>query len=360
MGNARFLYNNLITDADMITVSSLRTGIVTAAKKNGTGSAVITASGSYSGAEDLEYIVEIDSIAGGAEVGQATFKWSDGGGSWDASGVATSAINVTLNNGVQVLWTTGAGADFVVGDKWYFKGINLFNASKMIDVDRDTKYRSSALESPNTITIDFGENQEITALIIFDHNFTSSATLLLEADDASSFDSDGGSAQFSEAVTWVSEKILHYLSTATTRRYWRLSVTDIGNLDGFIEIGEFFLGTYMEPSKNFCAEYEKSITLLHAANINPYGKKMKRFFNAQRVFEYPYLGMSPADVTLFEAMISAVSDRAAGTLDSFFFNDDSAETGNIWLVDIEELPETHMVRDYLSIAMRMTEVVKSV
>jgi len=147
MGNARFIYENKITSESMLSVSSLKPGIVTAAKKEGTGSATMTPSGNFTGETDLEYIVEIDSIGGGAEVGQATFKWTDGGGTWNATGVLTSAVAIELNNDAMIAFTTGAGADFVVGDKWYFKGINMFNASKMIDLDRDHVYRSRNLDS---------------------------------------------------------------------------------------------------------------------------------------------------------------------------------------------------------------------
>ena len=133
----RFLYNNLISES-MFTVSSVRTGLVSNALKDGSGSATITTAGNYSGTTDLEYLVQIDSIAGGAEVGQATFKWSDGGGSFDASGVTTDSSPITLNNGVTIAFTSGTGADFVVGDKWYFKGINNFSAGKMVDLNRDT------------------------------------------------------------------------------------------------------------------------------------------------------------------------------------------------------------------------------
>jgi len=147
MSKARFLYDNLITDEDMLAVSSLRSGIVTTAKKDGTGSAVITTSGSYSGSTDKEIIAEIDSIAGGAEVGQATFRWSNGGGTWNATGVTTSSTNILLADGIYIKWVSGSGADFVVGDAWYFKGINLFNPGKMINYDRDSVYRSAALDS---------------------------------------------------------------------------------------------------------------------------------------------------------------------------------------------------------------------
>ena len=116
MGDHRFLYDNLIASELMISVSSLRNGIVTAAKKEGTGSAIITTSGNFSGSIDAEYIVEIDSIAGGAEVGQATFRWSDGGAAWNGSGILTAALATLLNKGTYVAFTTGAGADFVVGD----------------------------------------------------------------------------------------------------------------------------------------------------------------------------------------------------------------------------------------------------
>jgi len=143
----RFLYDNLITDASMITVSSLRKGIVTSAVKSGTGSATLTVYGDFTGSEDLEYTIEIDSVAGGVSVGEATFKWSDGGGSWDATSVTTPSVATELNNGVYVYFTAGSGDDFALGDKWYFKAINLFNAEKMLDGDRDSVYRSIGLDT---------------------------------------------------------------------------------------------------------------------------------------------------------------------------------------------------------------------
>ena len=147
MPNPRFIYDNLISSESMISVSSLRGGMVTGAKKEGTGSAVITVAGAFTGPIDLEYIIEIDGIGGGTEVGQATFKWSDGGGIWNATLVTTPAIATALNYGITILFTGGAGADFALADRWYFKGINLFNAAKTIDRDRDTSYRSSGLDS---------------------------------------------------------------------------------------------------------------------------------------------------------------------------------------------------------------------
>lgn len=361
MGKARFLYNNLITAETMITVSSLRAGVVTSALKAGTGSAVLNPSGNYSGAVDLEYIIEIDSIAGGAEVGQATFKWSDGGGIWDATGVLTSAVNILLNNGVYINWTTGSGADFVVGDKWYLKGINLFNAGKMIDLDRDHLYRSADLGAPNTITVDLGSAQEVKVLVIYDHNFTSAATITLEADAAATFDSGaGGNPQFSEAITWNDEKIVHYLSAATTKRYWRLKVTDAANSDLYIEIGELFLGSYLELSKNYVQGFSEETAFLVEANRTPYGVEKSRFYNFQLMFAVDFQVMPAADITSMKALISAIANKDTGVFKPFWFNKSSGTPNESWLVKIASLPVYHQTRGFYEMPLQLTEVLRSV
>ena len=361
MAIARFLYNNLITSETMITVSSLRTGLVTAALKEGTGSATLNPSGSFSGATDLEYTIEIDSVAGGAEIGQATFRWSDGSGGWNASGVLTSAVNITLNNGVQINWTAGAGADFVIADTWYLKGVNLFNAGKMIDLDRDHRYRSWVLEAPNTITIDLATAQEVKAFILYDHNLSSTATITLQGDAAATFDSDGGNPQFTEAVTWGLDKILHYLSTATTKRYWRIRINDVaGNADGFIEIGELFLGSYIELSRNYAIGFRRTKDLIVTSNRTPYGVGRDHFYNVATNFDINFRVMLAADITLLEAMITAITDRSAGTYDPFWFDEDPDEADKIWMMKIKSLPTSHRGRTWYDMGMKMEEVLRSV
>ncbi len=362
MAKARFLYNNLITSETMLSVSSLRSGIVTSAKKEGTGSAIITPSGAFSGAIDLEYIVEIDSIAAGAEVGQATFRWSDGGGTWDGSGITTLATNILLNNGVYVKWTTVSGADFVVGDRWYFKGINLFNAGKMIDFNRDHSYRSAALGDPNTITITLDAEHAADTLIIFDHNLTSAATITLWGDDAATFDSGpGATPQLAETITWTDNQILHYLTTVDrTKRYWQLRITNAANPDSYIDIGELFLGSYMELSRNYTPGFQKGISLLSDSNKTPYGVRKNRFYNKQRQFVFDFKMITLADLVLLEGMVDGIANRDAGTLKPFFFNDDSSITANTWLINLDELPETHVVKDWYRTTIKGSETMRSV
>lgn len=356
MGNGRFLYNNLITDESMLAVSSLRSGVVTSALKAGAGSAVLNPSGAYSGSVDKEFIVEIDSIAAGAEVGSATFKWSDGGGSWNATGITTLATNILLNNGVYVNFTSGSGADFVVGDKWYFKGINFFNVGKMLDLDRDSRYRSAALGSPNTITIDLGSPQEIKSLILYDHNLTSGATIVLKGNTSDAW----GAPAFSEAITWSDKHILHYLSAAQTYRYWQIQITDAANPDGFVEIGELFLGSYLELSENYVTGFEQTINLLVDSNVTPYGVERDRFYNEQSTFQFSYNLMPAADVTSMKALIAAIASRATGMFKPFWLNRDSAAPDESWMVKPRALPIKHRMFAYYDMPLEFIEVVKSV
>jgi len=349
------MYDNLLNDADMLTISSLKTGTVTTALKNGTGSAVITTEGDFSGTEDLEYTIEIDSVAGGKEVGQATFKWTDGQGSWNATGVTTSSSPITLNNGVNVSWASGTGDDFELEDTWYFKAVNLYNGERLLDWDRDSRYRSSALESPNTITIDLVSSQEIKALVIYDHNFTSNATITLKGHTSDSW----GSPDFSEAVTWASDKILHYLSSATTKRYWRLEVTDAGNSDNYIEIGELFIGSYFEPAETFQFRTgARDIKSIIKQNKTAFGVAKKRFFNFQRDFKYKLNHIS--DIDSYIDMIETIIDRSDGSITPVYFNEDETSLSDFWMVELESLPYKLTTNNLQSSKLRMLEVVSSV
>jgi hypothetical protein len=355
----RFLYNNLITTETMFAVSSLRQGIITSAIKEGTGSAELNPSGYFTGAVDKEFIVEIDSISGGAEVGQATFKWSDGGGSWNATGVTTAASGLSLGSGASIGFSSGSGNDFVLGDKWYFKGINLFNAGKMIDYTRDNRYRSAALGSPNTIDAYLASAQEVKAIVIYDHNFTDAATLSIEGDSAPTFDTDGGSAEFSEALTWTDEKIVHFLSAAQTYRYWRLNVTDAANPDAFIEIGELFLGSYLELSRNYVNGFQENIDSIRNANRTNYGIERDRFFNFQRTWNIDWHVITSADAANLKTMFASLGSRSTGTFKPFFFCFDSATPSNTWMVKVDQLSLTHLFLDSYETGLTLQEVIKS-
>jgi hypothetical protein len=361
MGNGRFLYNNFITDEDMLAVSSLRPGTVTQALKEGTGSATMNTTGNYTGAVDKEYTIEIDSIAGGAEVGQATFRWSDGGGLWNASGVTTPAVATELNYDIFIDFDTGAGADFVVGDKWTFKAINLFNAGKMLTWRRDDRYRSSGLSSPNTITVTFDAERAVDAIALYDHNLSSGATIALWGDDAATFDSDGGNAQVIEAITWNDDKILHYLTTTDrTKKYWQLRITDTANTDGYIEMSELFMGSYLELTRNFSYNPSYEFNFIVDSESNSYGVNFHRFGNILESVNLSYDFLPDTDITLIRAMLTAIGSRSTGIFRPVYFNDDSAYPAQFLMMEIENLTRTRPYINRNNINISLKEAARSV
>jgi hypothetical protein len=358
MGNARFLYNNLITSETMLAVSSLRSGVVTAVLKEGVGSAILNPSGAYSGATDKEYIVEIDALGTG-EVGSSTFRWSDGSGAWNEDGVTTSATNYPLSSGILINFSSGSGADFAVGDRWYFKGINLFHAGKMIDVDRDHRYRSSALGSPNTITITLGSPLEVKVIVLADHNLSSGATIVLKGHTADSW----ASPNFTETITpWNEGNIIQFLTTAVSTVYkcWQIQITDPGNPDGYIEIGELFLGSYLELTKNYVEGYSERTDFLKDTNRTSYGVERDRFYNSQLTFSFNFGAMPPVDVASMKTLIAALGSRSLGTFKPLWFNTDSATPNDTYFVKLSSLPINNRTKSLFDMPLEFKEVVTSV
>lgn len=202
-----------------------------------------------------------------------------------------------------------------------------------------------------TINIDLETATEVKVLVIFDHNLTSAATITLKGVEPT---------LFNEAVPWVDDKIIHYLSVATTKRYWHLEITDAANPDGYIDIGEIFLGSYMELSKTYSMGFSKGFELLYDSNRTPYGVTKKRFYNRQRSFTYNFNLLVVADITLLEAMIDSIASRSTGQLLSFWFNDNADIPVQTWMVDVSAIPEDHRVVEYYTTSLEMLETMKSI
>jgi hypothetical protein len=346
----------------MIAVSSLKLGVVTTALKEGTGGASMTPAGSFTGAVDLEYVAEIDAIGTG-EIGSSTFKWSDdGGATWDATGVATAHTPISLNNGVTVCWPDHAtGADFVIDDKWYFKGINLYNPGKMLDGDRDSRYRSLNKTVTQTITITLAAEQAIDALVIGDHNFAS-WTLHLWGDDAVTFDSGaGGAPQVDETITFVANKILHYLTAADrTKKYWRLQLTAGTSADAYFEIGELFLGSYMELSGNYRYGEQINTVFIEDVNKTSYGVDRTQYYNMLEEFTLESSRLPDSDIILIKTMLAAITNQSTKQRKPIYFNHDSSLPSDNVLVEITSVTRQKTFLNQNAMSIGMKEVMKSI
>ncbi len=232
-----FSETNFISSASL-SVSSKADGIVGYPLKEGLGSAAAATDGNYTGSAGNLYRVEIDSINSGKEIGQATFRWkrSDSVSGWEEVNRVTSDSTLTLDRGVRIKWTGGSGNDFELGDKWTLETSTPFGPAGLADLNRDTVFRSGGLDGPTWIRADLGSARRVRACFILDHNFSSGATLTLQANSTD----DWVSPAYEQGLTYHEAKIGLFLDQ--TYRYWRLAAEDQSNPDGYLEVGELFLG----------------------------------------------------------------------------------------------------------------------
>jgi hypothetical protein len=240
------MYGNKIISASQLSVNSERPGIVGTAVKFGTGSATGEASGNYSGTIDLQYIVEIDSIALGAEIGDATFRWKNGLlAGWNAGGVTTTSTPIELDNGVHMRWNAGSGNDFAVGDEWRIIVTKKYGRGKLIDLDRNTEYRTDGLSATaDWIVADLGAPYDIKCFILMDHNISATASYAgvwgkLQASASNNFTTPDYQLTVTSPGTLP---IVAFLNE--TYRYWRFITCDPTNTTGFLRFSEMYLGDY--------------------------------------------------------------------------------------------------------------------
>ncbi len=232
-----FSKTNYLSSA-ALEVSSQAAGVVGYPLKEGSGSAAAVTAGEYAGPAGTIYLVEIDSVASGKEIGRATFRWkrADSVGGWEEVNRFTSASVVSLDRGVKIKWMSGSGDDFALGDRWTIETPSPFGPAGLYDLNRDTVFRSGGLDDPTWIKADLGSARQAGACFILDHNFSASATLTLQANSAD----DWTAPPYEQSLSYGQDRIGLLLDQ--TYRYWRLVVQDPTNPAGLIEIGEWFLG----------------------------------------------------------------------------------------------------------------------
>ncbi len=293
---------NAISSAEMLRPSSEKPGWTGLAVKFGTGWADLRPGGAYGGPLDALYTVEIDSTAAGSGIGAATFRWKENGGAWAASGVRTGDAPAALSHGVTVKFVSGGGRDFVLGDSWEFAAVKHFGRERLLDFDRGTAWRSAGLDESHFIEADLGAASRVTAAVIGDHNFSPEALIRLQANDVNEW----SVPELDLAIGWQPGMLAVFPDE--TFRYWRLSVADPGNQDGFLSVGQFFIGSHLAP---FSAVVTGEVVSELSADRDGAGVRRTR--------EAEILVSDPAEAAALEAFFRDMTYSAEGVSEPFIF-----------------------------------------
>lgn len=327
-GKASFMAVNMIVDSDSgITASSQAAGVVSKGQKEGAGSATAVVEGSFAGLNVVDFYVEIETTG---EIGAATFKWSNNGGSsFVATGVATSTGAVALQDGVTIRWNQGSGDDVVAADFWRFKGYLPYGRRKIVDRDRDTEWRSTGVSS-ESLTFDLGSAQQPQALVVMDHNLTAAASIRLQGANVSNF-----SALLADyVIPWQSGALLSFLGAPLqTARYWRLQLSDAGNTDGYLRIAEVFLGAYTRLSRSFELGDLRGKVRVGQRDRMLSGKFYGAVNTVMHAFDFSWVRLSQTDRDTLIAVFDSLNDLDNHMVLPVFFNPMDTDLTRIYLCE---------------------------
>ena len=104
-----------------------------------------------------------------------------------------------------------------------------------------------ALAASSIIILDCGSAQKIGTCGIVNHNLQSTATVRIQGSTVSNFST---TVYDSGAVTIYNHTDYFVSFAETEARYWKISISDTTNPDGYIAIGRVFVGWIFQPTIN--------------------------------------------------------------------------------------------------------------
>lgn len=364
-GALRLLYDNLITAASMLTLSSQVTGRISGVSTTGSGVATMSVTGPFAGAIDLSYEIVCDSVSGGTEIGEATIKWRTSNtatGTWEQTGVVTAtspAIALSadgLGTDITISFTGGVGADFAVGDTFKFECRATYGTERLIDRARATYWKSTGIADEN-IVVNYGAATNITAVALHDHNFSDSATVKFQANASDSW----GSPSVDYTFTSITDPLVYYLDQ--TYQYNRWLIQDGSNTNNYLQVGNLMHTTYLQLEK-IQADWGSADTpgIQKQDNESQAGRMQRYFYANRRNLELSFgeiLSNNDVDslITMQEALVSQTTHQILPLFVHLFYD----TTGYIWLMDWENIGEwRRQFRSYLlnaGVSLIMSEVV---
>lgn len=369
-GALRLFYENLITAVSEITLSSQAAGRRSGSSKSGDGSATMEIYGSFAGEFDLSYEIECDSIAGGADVGEATIRWRTSNttsGSWEQTGITTATTPYIalssdgLGTGIQISFVGGVGNDFAVGDTWKFECRATYGGDRLIDRNRNTYWKSTGITS-ESIVIDYGGATEVTGVVLQDHNFTGSAVVKFQANASDSWGSPSYSNTFSAVSGSIPDPL--YLYPAQTYRYNRWYFEDTTNTDGYLRVGNIMHADYLEL-ENINADWGSTDSPgLKLQDNESMSGVLRRYLYAQQRMLTLQFGevFSNDDVDSLITMQEALLNVTTHQIDPLWVHLFSDSGDYLWLMHWLNVDDwTRAFRSYLlnsGVSLLMAEAVK--
>lgn len=151
-------------------------------------------------------------------------------------------------------------------------------------------------------TIDLGSAQACTCACIGGHNLTSSATLRIEASS-----DNFATIHFTSNITdWMVGPIVHFFASQTYR-YWRFYIDDDTNTDLYLQIGRFFVGTFLQVTPTSEVPFTQGSFDTSKVSFSISGQSYLDKGLTGKIYKYSFPSTSYAQKVLIDAFYSDVS-----------------------------------------------------
>jgi len=186
--------------------------------------------------------------------------------------------------------------------------VNLLYPVANIQNQRLSKRWRSTTPTAQTVVINLGSAKAVDTVAVLGHNLSGSAAVSVEAHTS---DSWGTPALSAISLTYNAGVILKYLAAAQTFQYWRFTLDDPTNTDGYVEMGRPWLGTYLaiDPSSldSFTVTKKRSDTVTYGRDRQKYATQGVGW----RQFNLSFPRTSGTALTAIQTMYDTVGNHGS-------------------------------------------------
>jgi hypothetical protein len=174
------------------------------------------------------------------------------------------------------------------------------------------QYRTTAVTS-QTIILDLGSAKSISTAAIISHNFTSSVSVTIDANTSNSW----GSPATSKTIIYNAGMMLNFF-TPVSYQWWRFTISDPTNTNGYLSIGRLWLGDYLTIDPSSSIDYKvtkkRSDRVIH-------GRGQQKFSSIGSTWKEFNLSFPPTDYPMIDS-ISLMYDTIGNHTSCIFCNFD--------------------------------------
>lgn len=119
-------------------------------------------------------------------------------------------------------------------------------ATNVTQIWKSRVWRATGCSS-EWLKFDFGAAAAVRAFALVGHNLTAAATIKIQANATDVWTAPS----IDVTLTYHADNLVYLWTADQSYRFWRLSIIDAGNPDGYVQVGRIFLGQTATPDRNF-------------------------------------------------------------------------------------------------------------